>query len=89
MAPITDNLPTGCLSAFRQAAIRTHNSLRTKHSAPALIEENQLNLAAHAYSQQLALTNSLVPSKNRIDTGENLFLTYSSIPLDPQTCERK
>lgn len=86
---MNDNLPANCLSAYRQAAIRLHNSLRVKHSAPALIEENQLNLASHAYAQQLAITNKLLPSQNRVNTGENLFVTYSSIPLTAQICERK
>ena len=53
------------------------------------MEDNQINVLAHLYAQQLALTNNLLPSTNRIDTGENLYVTYTSQTLTPQICARK
>jgi hypothetical protein len=72
--------------------MRTHNSYRAKHVAPSLTEDDSLNSAAHLYARQLAATPlklNLTPSGNRVNTSENLFVTYSSLPLTVQMCERK
>lgn len=88
---MADNLPTGCLAAFRLQAIRTHNSYRSRHTSPPLNEDDKLNSDAYAYARQLASAPfklNLTPSSNRVDTGESLFVTYSSISLTVQMCER-
>jgi hypothetical protein len=50
-------LPSGCLNAFRIAALHYHNMYRQMHSVPDLIEDSNLNTQAQNWANSLAATS--------------------------------
>jgi hypothetical protein len=68
---------SNCLSAFRKAALDRHNTLRSKHSAPALVRQANIDQTALSYAQKLARENKFVHSGQK-GVGENLYAFYKS-----------
>ena len=82
-------LPTGCLEAFRQAALTAHNTFRAKHFSQSMAENTLVDASAQAYAQQIAATAIFAHSTNRVNTGENLYMSSSIAPLTVAKCARK
>ena len=80
---------SSCVNAFKLAATEAHNIYRSMHGVPALsLDQNNQN--AQKYAQLLADKNMFKHSPNRIDTGENLFVKFTTEPLtSTQMCARK
>lgn len=85
----TGTLPAGCLDAFRQAALAAHNTFRSKHFAQSMAENTAVDTSAQAYAQQIAATAVFAHSTNRVNTGENLYMSSSTVPLTVAKCARK
>ena len=82
-------LPSGCLDAFRRSALITHNILRSKHGSPNLLEDPVLDASALTYANYLAVNDVFVHSKNLVNTGENLYVSYDTDGLTLAMCSRK
>lgn len=83
----SSNLPPGCLEAFRGASLNAHNLYRSKHSAPPLAKDSELDNSAQSYATQMGITNVFAHS-NRANTGENLYAAYNSKSLTLAYCEQ-
>ena len=57
--------------------LKRHNEYRSKHCAPALALDDQLNLSAQKYAEKLAAENIFDHSEGA-DYGENLYMKSSS-----------
>ena len=79
-------LPTGCLDAFRVSSLKAHNAYRTQHGVVSLIEDALVDASAQSYADQLAATNVYEHSKNRDNTGENLYGNFTASSLTLNMC---
>ena len=61
-----------CKSTFRQAALKSHNSLRSIHGSASLAESSQLTTSAQSYADYMAV-NDLFKNSGE-SPGENLFM---------------
>ena len=84
-----NNLPPGCLEAFRKTALTAHNIFRTRHDSPVLTVSPTLEASALKYAQYLAVNDVFKHSTDRVNTGENLYVSYSDDPLTAEKCARK
>ena len=82
------DLPTGCLDAFRRASLQVHNVLRAKHNSPSLNRDSSLDASALSYANFLAVNDVFHHSTNYLNTGENLYVSYSTHPLTITSCTR-
>jgi len=81
-------LPEGCLSAFRNTALLTHNILRSKHKSVSLVENANLDASALNWANYMAENNVFHHSKNLVNTGENIHASYLEEPLTTEHCAR-
>lgn len=65
-------------SSFAAEFLQAHNEYRSKHGAPPLSLDPNLNLSAQAWAQTLLSIKTLKHSNAKV--GENLYYTYSSPP---------
>ena len=82
------DLPPGCLDAFRRASLQVHNVLRGKHNSPSLNRDSSLDASALSYANFLAVNDVFYHSTNLVNTGENLYVSYSTDPLTVTSCTR-
>ena len=76
--PEYDNA-TGSTGDFAQDALQAHNKYRTKHHAPPLKLNSELNRIAQQYANYLAQSDSFQHSNNEYkgeSLGENLYMCY-------------
>lgn len=76
---------TQCLNDFNAAILRSHNSYRGTHSAPALQQDNGIVAKAQAYAKYLAQYN-LFKHSNALGLGENLYKSASLAPFSSNNC---
>ncbi|CAF0795279.1 unnamed protein product [Rotaria sordida] len=68
---------------FQNEALDIHNVLRARHCVPPLVLDEEINIRAQKYADQLASTNSkLIHSTDRGDQfGENLYVITRKHPI--------
>ena len=54
-----------------------------------MAENTLVDASAQAYAQQIAATAIFAHSTNRVNTGENLYMSSSIAPLTVAKCARK
>ena len=81
------NLPQGCLSSFRQAALTAHNKYRSQHGVPLLTESVTVETSAQLYATKLATTNVFAHSGNPL-YGENLYGQFNPQNLTLSMCSQ-
>ncbi len=67
------SLPIGCQTAFRNAAVLAHNTLRARHGSPDLKANANIDASALKWSNYLAANDVFKHS----GPGENLFMVYA------------
>ena len=82
------DLPSGCLSAFRNTALLTHNILRSKHKSVNLVENANLHSSALNWANYMAVNDVFHHSTILVNTGENIYVSYSTDPLTTEHCAR-
>ncbi|KAG7314644.1 hypothetical protein KOW79_021947 [Hemibagrus wyckioides] len=65
-------------NSFAAEFLQAHNEYRSKHGAPPLTLDPNLNQSAQAWAQNLLSIKTLKHSNTKV--GENLYYTYSSPP---------
>ena len=80
-------LPTGCLEAFRSAALTAHNQYRSLCGVPLLDASNTIDISSQDYATQMAATNLFQHSVNS-SYGENLYQQYTSQDLTVSLCSQ-
>ena len=75
------SLPTGCLDAFRTAALTAHNQYRALCGVPSLTESDTIDSSAQAWATQMATTNVFAHSGNSL-YGESLYGQFTSGSLN-------
>ncbi len=63
-------------------ALKQHNSLRAHHCVSTLTLDDAISQKAQAYAEYLANSGRLYHSSDRNGLGENLYIEWSSIPVD-------
>ena len=79
-------MPTGCLDAYRVASLNAQNNFRLRHGVVALQEDVKIDASAQLYADQLAATNVYDHSKNRDNTGENIYANFTLAPITLAMC---
>jgi uncharacterized protein YkwD len=88
-AIINNNLPPGCLDAFRSSALNAHNTLRGRHNSSGLTENVALDATALNTANNMATQGQLLSSSNLFNKGENLHVFYTNNPLTINFCSGK
>ena len=81
------NFDQECLKEFRKVSLQAHNEYRRMHNVSSLTQEELVEASAQKYADQLASSNKFAYSKNRANTGENLFVKYSYDRLSLEMCQ--
>ena len=76
-----NNLPPGCLDAFRNSALNAHNTLRRRHNSVELTETFALDASALNAATNMAVQGHLLSSSNLFNKEENLHVFYTNKPL--------
>ena len=69
-------------NACQIEALKLHNSLRARHSDPALVLDDAISRKAQAYAQYLASSGRFQHSSDRDGLGENLYSAWSSVATE-------
>ena len=83
-----NDLPSGCLNAFRATALATHNILRRRHGESTLIENSDLDKSALDYANYLA-AKDIFQHSGVAGRGENLYVSYAQDDLTSSQCSCK
>ena len=82
------DLPSGCLDAFRSSTLVAHNLLRSKHGSKSLTEDANLDASALNWANFMATNHVFKHSPTLVNTGENIYVSYSTYPLTTNLCSR-
>ena len=85
---VNGKLPTGCLDAFRNAALQAHNDYRLKHSVGFLTKDLSVDDSALKSATNMAVTNDFSHTPNLVNTGENIFAFYTTSSPTLSQCAR-
>ena len=89
LALSNNNLPPGCLDAFRMSALNAHNTLRRRHNSVDLTETFALDASALNAATNMATQGHLLSSSNLYNKGENLHVFYTNNPITVNSCSGK
>ena len=84
-----NNLPPGCLDAFRSSALIAHNTLRRRHNSVDLTENVVLDASALNAAKNMSTQGQFLHSSNLFNKGENLHVFYTNNPLTINFCSGK
>jgi uncharacterized protein YkwD len=82
------SLPSGCLEAFRNAALQAHNDYRLRHSAGYLNTDLNLDDSALNSATTMSITNDFAHTPDLVNTGENIFASYTTKSPSVSQCAR-
>jgi len=85
---VNASLPSGCLEAFRNAALSAHNDFRLRHSAEYLNADLNLDNSALNSATTMSITNDFAHTPDLVNTGENIYASYTTRSPSVSQCAR-
>ena len=82
------SLPSGCLEAFRNAALQSSNDYRLRHSAGYLNTDLNLDSSALNSATNMSITNDFAHTPDLVNTGENIYASYTTRSPSVSQCAR-